>query len=899
MHKIILNMGAGTLSTGYPAILGESLHQTSPHRSIAQRDTAQLSTAQLSTAQLNTAQLNTTQHSISRFSGKLPPAPALSEAQQVWQSLYTARIQNLSLRIHLVQREGTRYSESTFQQSCSRLKVQLNKWLSAPEFLPIDRAIRSELAHGEDAQIILETTDPQIRKLPWHLWDIFQDYPQAELTLSTANWRSHPVPSTRSEQARILAVFGGHSELDLSTDLNSLNQLPNADVSVLESPTLTQLHEQLWQPQGWDIFFFAGHSRTQDETGIIDLSETERLTVEQIRYALTKAIQNGLKIAIFNSCDGLGLAQQLGDLQIPYVVVMREPIPDAIAQQFLRFLLTAFASGKPFHLAVGEARQRLAGLDTEVPCASWLPIVWQNPTAPAIYWRDLQSQTNEQFKDTKTDTSPATAPPLRQLAKNAAQNNKPSARVSVKRFSRNLFSQTAFSQTVFSQTAFSKAALAKSLLVGGIVIGLRALRLLEPIELAAYDHLMRSRPVEPVDSRIVVIEATEQTTSEYGYPLPDSVLTQVISRIDQHAPLAIGLDLHRGKPRSPQQATSVSWPQAALPPSPAHSQFLQQVQQTPNLFLVCAYSSTDQNYQIPPQLSQDAQFEQVGFSDLPIDTALGDRGSDFSRGDLSVRGNLSLADATVRRQILSYDPDAATSPSSCTTPYSLSFQLAFEYLYQNDITPLEVTPDEHWKFGSVIFRSPPSRFGGYQELANSSQILLNYRTGQPAQKLSVEQLLSGRYDPEILRDRVVLIGYNAPVSNDHFKTPYGAMSGVWIHTHMTSQLISAVLDDRPLIRTLPYWRSWQWADMLWILTWSVLSGWTSSVILAQTRHPASAGKISLWLLTTVTGALLLYGLCWLAILEGLWLPLVPTGIAALGAATAANVSLNRHSSKSS
>ncbi|NEO95848.1 MAG: hypothetical protein F6K56_39115 [Moorea sp. SIO3G5] len=46
-----------------------------------------------------------------------------------------------------------------------------------------------------------------------------------------------------------------------------------------------------WE-QGWDILFFAGHSGTSQEgqRGEIQLNQTERLTIDDLRFALKKAI---------------------------------------------------------------------------------------------------------------------------------------------------------------------------------------------------------------------------------------------------------------------------------------------------------------------------------------------------------------------------------------------------------------------------------------------------------------------------------------------------------------------------------------------------------------------------------------------------------------------------------
>lgn len=814
MKKVILNLGTGTLLKGCENVIGEILDGEAIYPS--------------------------------RFTGQLPAIPALAALQQEWQQLYALRNRDQALRIHLLDVEGFRYSESTFSQVCQDVVTQFNSWLNSDEFRPVEQRLRTELERTDDVQLILETNDAQIKRLPWHLWQLCQDYPGVELTFGDSNWRPLRLLPARTQKTRVLATFGNGNGLDLQSDLASLNRLPNAALTVLESPEFNQLHDSLWQSEGWDVFFFAGHSQTQDDKGIIDLNDAQRLTIDQIKHALGKAIDNGLKIAIFNSCDGLGLAEQLSELQIPYVVVMREPVPDHIAQQFLHYLLTAFASGLPFHLAVKEARQRLAGLDGEIPCASWLPVIWQNPTAVPIYWQDLQ----------RVD-APAVSPTRKWL--------------------------TPLSKGVW-----------KGVLTAGAVMGIRLLGLLEPLELMAYDRLMQQRSAEPVDSRIVVIEIAEEATSDYGYPLPDETLATLIDRVNQANPLAIGLDLHR-----PNALTEVARTVAVAPSSQVSSfqadssqvsqetqqetdasatnnpravsgydRFLQQIEDNPHLFVVCAYSSTDENYRAPVQLSEALRVSQVGFSDVPTDIFR--LRNVQARSDLTPQGSAGVIGNKVRRQLLSYDPEFSPVPSTCITPYSFSFQLAFQYLAENGISPIEVTEDQYWRFGSVELTSLTSRFGGYQKLQGSNdQILLNYRANQPARKLTLEQVLSNNFEPGVLKDRVVMIGYTAPVSKDYFETPYGPMAGLWVHAHMVSQLMSAVLDKRPLIGTLPQWDSWQWGDVVWVLSWSGVFAFVGWYVRRRL----------VWLGVMLCGVGGLYVICWWALMSGLWLPLVPTALA--------------------
>jgi branched-chain amino acid transport system substrate-binding protein len=45
----------------------------------------------------------------------------------------------------------------------------------------------------------------------------------------------------------------------------------------------------------------------------------------------------------FNSCDGLGIADFLAELHVPAMIVMRQPVPDPIACQFLLYFLSEFS----------------------------------------------------------------------------------------------------------------------------------------------------------------------------------------------------------------------------------------------------------------------------------------------------------------------------------------------------------------------------------------------------------------------------------------------------------------------------------------------------------------------------------------------------------------------------
>ncbi|MHC5729113.1 MAG: CHAT domain-containing protein, partial [Nostoc sp.] len=257
----------------------------------------------------------------------------------------------------------------------------------------------------------------------------------------------------------ILAIVGNSQGIDTQADQALLQQCNNAEVSFLVEPQRQQLTDHLWG-KNWDILFFAGHSSSQGngESGRIYLNKTDSLTIGELKYALRKAIENGLQLAIFNSCDGLGLARELADLQIPQMIVMREPVPDQVAKEFLKYFLQGFADGESFYQSVRQARERLQGLEDRFPCATWLPVICQNPAQIPPTWDELRSRKIEDIPNLALSTR--------------------------RRFQTTLLSSFAITALVF---------------------GARLVGFVESSEIQAFDQMMRSRPAEGLDPRLLVI----------------------------------------------------------------------------------------------------------------------------------------------------------------------------------------------------------------------------------------------------------------------------------------------------------------------------------------------------------------------------------------------------------
>jgi uncharacterized protein YjbI with pentapeptide repeats len=322
------------------------------------------------------------------YRGALSPTPELFTLYHQWRTCYRTSM-GAATRISIDASQvthldiGDRFAELALLSQ--QLQQAINDWFNHETFRPIQEQLFHHLDRRETIRFMVQSDDPTIPYLPLQTWNFFQRYPNAELAYSPTMYERSSTAPTEINRLKVLAILGDRRNITIDQDQSLLQQLlPQASVQFLDSPNRQELNDVLWSEQ-WNILFFAGHSVTdntnmmQGRTGKIHINESEVLTIDELRHALRKAIAQGLKLVIFNSCDGLGLAFDLADLHIPQVIVMREPVPDRVAQLFLQHFLTAFSKGVPLYKAVRESREKLQGIEDRFLGASWLPVIWQNP----------------------------------------------------------------------------------------------------------------------------------------------------------------------------------------------------------------------------------------------------------------------------------------------------------------------------------------------------------------------------------------------------------------------------------------------------------------------------------------------------------------------------------------
>ena len=731
--------------------------------------------------------------------GYLPASPDLATYLNQWQDKY--RSLGISSRIKPQEIIYDGCINSRIEKCCRTAKVlsdRLQAWLESEEFRCINNTLREELNRNEQIRVLIRTDDSQLQSLPWHLWDFFNRYLLAEFALSATASETPQTPPGKKPKVRILAILGNSTGIDVQLDRQVLENLPSSETVFLVEPQRNELNNYLWQQ--WDILFFAGHSETCGDTGRIYINKTDSLTIDELRYGLRRAIALGLQIAIFNSCEGLGLARQLACLHIPQIIVMREPVPDRVAQEFLKHFLTAFSSGESLYLASRQAREKLQGLEDRFPNATWLPVIFQNPCVTPPTWKKLCSPKTQSKSNFLT-------------------------------------------------------VLVASVLIAALVMGVRYMGMLQPWELQAYDHLMQMRPAEMPDPRLLIITVDDK---DIGYQignrmrgrgsLSDRALAQLLHKLKQYQPRTIGIDIYRDEPVDPD-----------------YRDFLAPFYRNDNhLFVICKVIDAEYDpVGVPPP--QEVPRKHLGFSDF-----------------------LSDDDDILRRQLLNFKPPR----SRCTADKALSLQMAINYLEAEGFKA-KITQDDELQIGNVVFKRLKEHTSGYQKVdASGYQVLLNYRSLRPAAKIaesiSLTDVLNDRvnFDPESLKDRIILIGVTAPSTTDDWKTPYTASApsnqkqipGVFVQADMVSHILSAVMDRRPL-----FWWWSGWVEALWVWGWSLVGG----IIAWRYSSPIYLG------LAVVTALLTLFGICFGIFTLAGWIPLIPPILVLMLTATAVVWRINR------
>jgi adenylate cyclase len=381
--------------------------------------------------------------------------------------------------------------------------------------------------------------------------------------------------------------------------------------------------------------------------------------------------------------------------------------------------------------------------------------------------------------------------------------------------------------------------------VAGCIIAMRVLGLFQMIDWAALDQFFQLRPQEPLDSRIVVVTIDEATIRKVGqWPIPDAVLAKMLDKIRQQKPVAIGLDLYRD-----------------LPVEPGHQQLIEIMKSTPNLIGVAKIVGDGFGPEINPHPLL-SKLDQIAASDLLLD-----------------------ADGKVRRGLISLESKSGEQI------LGLAAKLSLMYLENKGIELKELDAENrHYQLGKATFIPFEKNDGGYILTDDQGyQILLNFRgTQDHFQKYSIMEVINDQVPTNWGRDRIILIGATAASLHDDFFTPYSSslsafperMPGVIIHANIVSQMLSAALDSRPMMRGSPETVQW-----LLIILWSFIGAILAWTLRSQKFIHQNTSYQKTILSLIVAGSSWILG-SYLVFLQSWWIPVVPPLLGLWGSAFA-------------
>jgi hypothetical protein len=304
-----------------------------------------------------------------RIAGSLPPNPVLAGCDEQWRSLHR---QSSPTPAQLAQR----------QTLTADLIRQFNQWLRSASDRTLGDMLRACLNPNDEILVVVQARDERVQGLPWQQWDGLADYPNAAIAFQ------HPNPQaerrelkqrdrTSLQPLRILMVLGPDSPHE-----DSDRTLPATEFCTLVAPSRAQLHQHLWNAQGWDLLYLSGAHLNPDHTA------------QMLDHGLKKAVKQGLVVVMVNMTDGLAFVPTLAAWGVLYAIVMREPVPDGVAQTLLHQVLRNLQRGQSLPFAVRTAQAQLPAGDC--PGGSGWPMVYHLgtqrqplPGRESLTWDDL------------------------------------------------------------------------------------------------------------------------------------------------------------------------------------------------------------------------------------------------------------------------------------------------------------------------------------------------------------------------------------------------------------------------------------------------------------------------------------------------------------------------------
>jgi len=346
----------------------------------------------------------------------------LTELHQNWQQIYRRRYE-LQTRARVSNKSGSgtpiRYDwDQELRVAETALLTEFDYWLGQAELLEIRETIQQSIdstsrtlsRSGKEAtrymEVLLECSPISLARLPWETWKLApKNVTLGDIRIvRTVTTGIMPAPAARiyRSRARILVILGDAPDLNSDHDRQSLRSLlplvelefihcrldPQGDSQQRSTALKHRIATAIADVRGWDGLVFAGHSDESPGTGgKLELAPDVSLAIWEIEAPLAIAIQRGLRLAIFNSCSGLQIAEALIRQGLSQVLVMRELIQDQVAQTFLKQLCQQMARCHDVSTSLQTVYQYFLAEQISYPSAYLVPSLFCHPDPQAAVFQ--------------------------------------------------------------------------------------------------------------------------------------------------------------------------------------------------------------------------------------------------------------------------------------------------------------------------------------------------------------------------------------------------------------------------------------------------------------------------------------------------------------------------------
>jgi CHASE2 domain len=322
--------------------------------------------------------------------------------QHIYHNFYSQELRGKVINIGFVAPPPVDW-QAQLVQAEAKLLYEFHQWLRSKELYDIRSALTAinqdvNEPRNSPIDIFISCNTPELTRLPWEAWELSTQFSTIKLRIARQPLNIQQTIKQlkrTSGKVRVLAIFGDDSGLNFQKEkqaILALKKLIKVDLISWQANKDIQefkceIVEKLTSNQGWDILFFAGHSRETDLTGgQISIAPNATISLSEIENPLTTAIERGLQFALFNSCDGLSIANKLVELGLNQVAIMREPVHNRVAEEIFIQFLNNISQYQDVHQALLTACNYLK-LEKNLiyPSAYLIPSLFRHPSASLFH----------------------------------------------------------------------------------------------------------------------------------------------------------------------------------------------------------------------------------------------------------------------------------------------------------------------------------------------------------------------------------------------------------------------------------------------------------------------------------------------------------------------------------